>query len=277
MFSKTYINTFKNLFRSVTFWLVVAVLAIVVIQGVTEGFFLGDDDPNFVLNYKDYVQCIINSLAGKLLMYALPIFAVITVVLVLNRDYGDKFFEIEKAANIKPSAYLFGRLLALVSLNFATLVLSNLLYMYWYLYTRGGVEGLATWDIISETFVRVLRVDIFVGMPTLLFYIGLTYFVGSLFRNGIPAAVVGMGYAVGFYAAYLPLRFRISETYFNYFSPIPKKLRQFFHYYDTEWFEDMIKRQDTSVNHVVFCIALLAGAAVVFSAISYWRVRNRNI
>jgi hypothetical protein len=249
----------------------------VVIQGVTEGFFLGDDDPNFVINYKDYVQCIINSLAGKLLMYALPIFAVITVVLVLNRDYGDKFFEIEKAANVKPASYLYGRLSALISINFVVLLLSNLLCMYLYVYTRGGVEGLTAWKVISETFIRVLRVDIFVGMPSLIFYIGLTYFAGAIFKNGIPAAIVGLGYSLGFYAAYLMLRFRISEDYFNYFSPIPKKLRQFFHYYDTEWFEDMITRQKTSVNHVVFCIALLTGAAVIFSMISYLKVRKRNI
>ena len=276
MFSKTYINTFKNLFRSITFWLVVAVLVIVMIQSASEGFYLGDDDPNFVLNYKDYVQCIINSLAGKLLMYALPIFAVITVVLVLNRDYGDKFFEIEKTANIKPSSYLYGRLSALISINFFALFLSNLLCMYWYLYTRRGVEGLTTWEAISETFIRVLRVVIFVGMPSLIFYIGLTYFVGAIFKNGIPAAIVGMGYALGFYAAYLILRFRISENYFNYLSPIPKKLRQFFHYYDTEWFEDMITQQKTSVAHVAFCISFLVGIAVLCSVVSYIRVRQRN-
>ena len=98
MFLTTYKNTLKNLIRSTTFWLLVAVLAIVVIQGVNEGFYLVDTEPDFVLTYQMYIQSIINSLASKLLMYALPIFAVITVVLVLNRDYGDKFFEIEKAA-----------------------------------------------------------------------------------------------------------------------------------------------------------------------------------
>ena len=276
MFLTAYKNTFKNLIRAVTFWLIVAVLIIVMIQSASEGFYLGDNDPNFLLNYKDYVQCIINSLTSRLLMYALPIFAVITVILILNRDYGDKFFEIEKAANVKPAFYLYGRLFALISINFLALFLSNLLCMYWYLYTRGGVEGLTTWETISETLIRVLRVDIFVGMPSLIFYIGLTYFVGALFKNGIPAAIVGMGYSLGFYAAYLMLRFRISEDYFNYFSPIPKKLRQFFHYYDTEWFEDMITRQKTSVTHVAFCISFLVGVAVLCSVVSYIRVRQRN-
>ena len=277
MFLTAYKNTFKNLIRAVTFWLIVAVLIIVMIQSASEGFYLGDNDPNFLLNYKDYVQCIINSLTSRLLMYALPIFAVITVILILNRDYGDKFFEIEKAANVKPAFYLYGRLFALISINFLALFLSNLLCMYWYLYTRGGVEGLTTWETISETLIRVLRVDIFVGMPSLIFYIGLTYFVGALFKNGIPAAIVGMGYSLGFYAAYLMLRFRISEDYFNYFSPIPKKLRQFFHYYNTEWFEDMITRQKTSVAHVAFCISFLVGIAAVCSVISYLRLRRREV
>ena len=148
--------------------------------------------------------------------------------------------------------------------------------MYWYLYTRGGVEGLTTWETISETLIRVLRVDIFVGMPSLIFYIGLTYFVGALFKNGIPAAIVGMGYSLGFYAAYLMLRFRISEDYFNYFSPIPKKLRQFFHYYNTEWFEDMITRQKTSVAHVAFCISFLVGVSIICNIISHIVIRKRN-
>lgn len=276
MFLTAYKNTFKNLIRAVTFWLIVAVLIIVMIQSASEGFYLGDNDPNFLLNYKDYVQCIINSLASRLLMYALPIFAVITVILILNRDYGDKFFEIEKAANVKPAFYLYGRLSALISINFLALFLSNLLCMYWYLYTRGGVEGLTTWETISETLIRVLRVDIFVGMPSLIFYIGLTYFVGALFKNGIPAAIVGMGYSLGFYAAYLMLRFRISEDYFNYFSPIPKKLRQFFHYYNTEWFEDMITRQKTSVAHVAFCISFLVGVSIICNIISHIVIRKRN-
>ena len=276
MFLTTYKNTLKNLIRSTTFWLLVAVLAIVVIQCVNEGFYLVDTEPDFVLTYQMYIQSIINSLASKLLMYALPIFAVITVVLVLNRDYGDKFFEIEKAANVRPTSYLYGRLSALISVNFAVLIFSNLLFMYWYLYTCGGVEGMTMWEMISETFIRVLRVDIFVGMPSLIFYIGLTYFVGAIFKNGIPAAIVGMGYAIGFYAGYITLRFRIAEEYFSYFSPIPQKLRRFFHYYDTEWFEDTIKRQNTSVGDVAFCISFLVGIAVLCSVISYIRVRQRN-
>ena len=276
MFLATYKNTLKNLIRSTTFWLIVAVLAIVVIQGVNEGFYLVDTEPDFVLTYQMYIQSIINSLASKLLMYALPVFAVVTVVLVLNRDYGDKFFEIEKAANVKPASYLYGRLSALICINFLALFLSNLLCMYWYLYTRGGVEGLTTWEAISETFIRVLRVDIFVGMPSLIFYIGLTYFAGAIFKNGIPAAIVGMGYAIGFYAGYITLRLRISEEYFSYFSPIPQKLRRFFHYYDTEWFEDTIKRHNTSVADVAFCISFLVGIAVVCSFISYFRLRKRE-
>ena len=276
MFLTTYKNTFKNLIRSTTFWLIVAVLAVVVTQGAIDGFYGGDDDPNFALNYKDYVQCIINSLAAKLLMYAFPIFTVITVALVLNRDYGDKFFEIEKAANVKPSAYLYGRLTALLSVNFIILLLSNLLCMYLYLYIRDGVEELTTWEMISETFIRVLRVDIFVGMPSLVFYIGLTYFVGAIFKSGIPAAIVGLGHAIWFYAGYLILRLHIGEWYFNYFSPVPKKLRQFFHYYDTEWFEDTIKRFDTSLAHVAFCISFLVGIAVLCSVVSHLRVRQRN-
>ena len=76
---------------------------------------------------------------------------------------------------------------------------------------------------------------------------------------------------------YITLRLRISEEYFSYFSPIPQKLRRLFHYYDTEWFEDTIKRQNTSVGDVAFCISFLVGIAAVCSVISYFRLRRREV
>ena len=277
MFSKTYINTFKNLFRSVTFWLVVAILMIVVIHNTIEGYYIGDNDPSFVLDYQSYIQCFVNSLASRLLMYAIPIFTIVSTVLILNRDYGDKFIEIEKAANLKPTHYLLGRLLALVSINFIALLLTNLLCMYWYVFSRGGVESLTTWETLTDIFVRTLRIDLFIGMPCLIFYIGITYLIGTIFKSGIPAAVVSLAYVIGFYAGNLMFRYKISEEYFDYFSPIPRKLRYYFHYYDTEWFENTLKRFNTTLSDVTFCIVFLVGFAAICSVASYFRIRRRTI
>lgn len=277
MFIAIYKSTIKNLLRSVTFWLTLSVLLIVVMQGSIEGFYLGDDDPAFTLSYQSYIQCIGNALISTIMMFAMPLFSIVSVILVLNRDFGDNFFEIEKAANIKPLKYLLSRLFALVCVNFAVLLIMNYLCTYWYIFTRGGVEELTTTQMIFETIIRVLRADTFVGMPTLIFYIGFTYFVGSLFKNGIPAAITSMAYAICFYAGYLRLRFQIPEGYFDYFSPIPQKLHLYFHYYDTEWFEHTLTQYRTSLKDAFLCITFLVGIATLFSILSFLNVKKRTV
>lgn len=277
MFLTTYKTTIKNLVRSITFWLSVAVVLIVVIQCALDGFYLDDSDSAFVLEYKEYVQCIINSCASKMLMYAMPIFTIVSVVLVLNRDYGDKFFEIEKSAGIKSSSYLLGRLAALITVNLIVLLIMNALCLHLYVFTRGGVEGITVGQYLADSSVRLLRIDLFVGMPSLIFYIGLTYCIGSIFKNGVPAAVAAIGYVIAFYACNLMFRHRVAEEYFDYYSPIPRMLRQYFHYYDTEWFEEMLEMVNTSLSKAAFCIMFLVGVAVLCSVVSYLRIRKRSI
>lgn len=276
MFLATYKNTFKTLFRSTTFWLILIVLVITIAQGQIKGHYDGDSDEGFVLGHQDYVQTLANTTAADFLMYAFPIYAVFTVVLVLNRDYGDKFFEIEKAAGLKPSAYLYGRLAAIVTVNAVTLVVLNILAAYLYVFTRGGVQGMETGEIIIDVIVRTVRNDIFVAMPTVLFYIGITYFIGSMFKHGIPAAIGSIGYVIAYYVFSLMFRFRITPTYFHYFSPIPYNLRRYFHYYDTEYWESMVKNYDLTIGKVAICIGFLVGVSALCSFLSYLRLRKRN-
>lgn len=277
MYCKTFMTTVKNLIRSATFWLVFVIFAIITIYGAAEGFYIGDDAPDVVLKYTDFVECVTNSIVAKLLMYSAPIFTVITVVLILHRDYGDSFFEIEKAAGISPFRYLAGRLTALIVINFVVLVFMNMLCLHYYIITRGGVDGMSVGSYLWESTIRLLRVDIFVGMPCLLLYIGLTYCVGALFKNGIPAAIVSMGYAIMFYASYLMFRRRIADVYFEYLSPIPKKLRGFFQWYDTDRFEMGLEHYKTSLFDVTLCIGFLVGVGILLSVIAYLRIRKRNI
>lgn len=277
MFYKTFTTTIKNLIRSASFLLVFAIFVVITIYGAAEGFYIGDDAPDMVLKYNDFIECVTNSIVAKLLMYSAPIFTVITVVLVLHRDYGDSFFEIEKAAGISPFRYLAGRLTALAFVNFVVLVFMNMLCLHYYVITRGGVDGMSVGSYLWESTIRLLRVDIFVGMPSLLFYIGLTYCVGALFKNGIPAAIISMGYAIMYYASYLMFRRRIAEVYFEYLSPIPKKLRGFFQWYDTDRFEMGLEHYDTSLLDATLCIVFLVGIGALFSLVAYRRIRKRTV
>lgn len=277
MFKQTFFNTFKNLFRCASFWLVFLVSIIITVQGAISGYYGMDSDPEFVLAYQNYIQLITNSCCSTLLMYALPIFVIITTSLILNRDFGDRFFEIEKAANISPFSYVFGRLSALLSLNSLVLVGSHILCVWLYVYTRGGVYEMATVDFIFDSFIRILRVDFFVAMPVIVFYIGIAYGIGTIFKNGIISAVASISYVIFFYAAFLMLRWRITPTYFDYFSPMPYKLRNFFHYYDTEWFSRMITNNDLSWGKALFCIGFLCAVGIIGSLISYFRIRKRTV
>ena len=277
MFVSTYKVTLKNLIRSKTFWLVLAVLLINTIHESLEGFYADDDSPEMILSFAEYIPCIVNSCCSHFLMYAMPIFTIITTVLVVNRDYGDHFYEIEKASGVKPSRYLLGRICALITINFIALFVMNLTDIHLYVFTRGGLTDMGFWNYIADSFIRVFRADLFVAMPCLISFIGTTYFIGTLFKNGIVAAIAGFGYTMFFYVSFLMYRFRIAAEYFDYFSPVPWKLRRYFHFYDTEWFEDSLMGMDTSLPEALFCIFFLVGVGTVFSIFSYLRIRRRSV
>lgn len=222
MLIRTYINTLKNLFRSKTFWLMICLLAVAAVQGAYDGYYSGDSDPETVLYYNDYIQVISNSCITTLLQYVMPIFAIINVALIINRDYGDKLFEIEKSTGAKPSLYVIGRIAALTTVNGMALVIAHLGCFYLYIYTRNGVDGMTWCQILSDSFIRILRVDLFVALPCILFYMGIAYLMGNLFKSGVVATVLTSSYAIGYFLINLMFRHRIGETYFNYFSPIPK-------------------------------------------------------
>lgn len=276
MYRCIYKLTIKNLFRSASFWLLLLVLICTSVQGGLEGFYVGDNSPDMVLVFIDYVESVSNSCTAKLMMHVMPILAIITVTLILNRDYNDLFYEIEKAAGIKPFQYVLGRLSALVSINFLILFIMNLIVLHTYVFTRGGVDGMKMWQYITDSFVRILRVDTFVALPNLIFYISLTYFAGSLVKNGIGAAMISCAIVLANYYGMLMLWARVPEVIFYYLSPNSLKLRYYFHHYDTEQFNVTIQVLNTSLTDAVICISLLIGLAVVFCAVSYLRIRKRN-
>lgn len=284
MFISVYKTTLKNLFRSVTFWLCFAVMVIVAIQNAMTGFhsvynselkeLINDTDPRYVLEYRTFIQWINNSVT-MVLQYIIPIFAVITTVIILNRDYGDHFYEIEKAGGMKPSNYLFGKITALITVNYILSVTVNFLETNLYILTRNCVNGIDAWDSFWDSTVRLLRIDFFRILPCVVFYVCLTYFIGALFKSKIFAAVSGMGYAVFCYAFSL-FSVKKSGLFVNYLTHNPMRLRNYFHYYDTEWFEDIIKTTNTSLTDAALCISFLIGVGVLCSAASYLLIRKRS-
>ena len=288
MFWQTYKTTLKNLFRSVVFWLTVVIVILVALENVlsyTYGYYdmslnetIYDTDPRFILSYSTYIKQCFNSLA-TLLCYAVPLFAAISTVLIVNRDYGDNFFEIEKAGGIKIYAYIMGRITALVSVCFLITLAVNFVFFHIYVFTRGGVKEMGIWEYIFDSTWRILLMNLCRALPCIIFFIGLTYSLGALFRSGIPAAIGGMGYALAAFAAYMVLRLQLKDIqfYFDYLSPIPNKLNMYLYMIGTEGFESFIQSQNTSLLHALVCIGIMAGTGALCVLISYLRMRKRTV
>lgn len=285
MFSTIYKTTVKNLFRSPIFWMMFAIFGFIAFTTVTQPSFgyysrefnetIMDTDSRFVLEYITYVQRISNVVGGELMKYAMPLLIVVSVVLILNSDYGDNFYEIEKAAGMKPVQYFFGRFAALVTVNFAVWSVMAFFFLHLYVITRGGVNDLEVRTYLADSAVRLMRHLVFRAMPVILFYIGLTYCLGSLFKNGIAAAVFSVGYAV-FYAVSPRISHRIDSLYFDYLSPDPNKLWSYWHFYDSERFENTLVTMNTNLGKSVLCVCILVGLGVLYSTIAYLRTRKRE-
>ncbi len=285
MFYSIYKTTLKNIRRSAIFWMLIVLLGIFVWQRVAEpaytiylstGETIFDTDPRFVLGMRRYVQEVSN-ICGSLLSYIVPLFTTVSTVLTLNRDLGDRFFEIEKAAGISPIKYVAGRFCAILSLNVIILTLASYLILHLYVFTRGGVDGVGVWEYICDSTVRMARHIIFRGVPAIVFYIGFTYCIGNIFKNGIAAAVASISYILFNYRVGVVMFGVIGiPTYWNYFSHNPRKLSNFFHYYDHSSFNFMLRTYDTNLTKAVICICLLVGSGLIYSVISYLCTRVRD-
>lgn len=279
MYVATFRNTVKTLFRSVTFWLVFAVFAVILIRyGVIDHVKAA---PGYELppqiNYNQYASVVDNTVHAGSLVYPLAILVVITTVLVLNRDYGDSFYEIEKAAGVSPARYLFGRLSAIVSITFVAQWVLTFIALHMCVFKRGGVEGLSMLQYIGDSFFRLTRTNLCTALPQILFYVGITYLIGTIFKNGIVAAVGGFTNAIVFYVIYYVFGNELwPKTYLDYFSPMPNKLRFFFAYVGLDTEEMMFSMFDTSFGKALCCIAFLVGFFAVCTAIAYMRLRKRE-
>lgn len=279
MFCSTFRNTVKTLFRSATFWLVFTVFAVIMIRyGIVDHVtYAPGFEPPPQISYNQYASAVDNAIHAGSLIYPLAILVVIATVLVLNRDYGDSFYEIEKAADVKPSRYLFGRLSAVVAITFAAQWVLTFAAMHMNVLKRGGVEGLSTLQYIGDSLFRITRTNLCIALPHILFYVGITYLIGAIFKNGIVAAVGGFANAIAFYVInYIYHNALWSKTYLDYFSPMPEKLRHYFAYVGLDTEEMMFGMFDTSLGKAMACIAFLVGVFAVCTVIAYARIRKRE-
>ena len=287
MFSTTFKTTLKTLFRSVTFYLAVLLLAVVSIYEAFKGgngYFdpsimdmIWDTDPRFIVSRSLFLQNINNACCAEVMMYAMPLFTVISTAVILGHNYSDRFYEIEKAGNVKSSTYLFGRLSAVLAVNLIAVTVACLVNHLLYIFTRGGVDGMSTMQIIFESTWRILRWVGVMLLPCILFYMGFTYAIGTVLKSGVAGAVGGMAHIVFYYVVNLILRHRIAPVYFDYLSPIPRKLRHYLYAFEQEAMpvEQNLIQRDTSLSKALICLGVLVGVTAIYVGISYWRQRRR--
>jgi len=220
--------------------------------------------------------------------YAFPIFTVTSVVIILNRDYGDNFYEIEKAAGIKPGMYLFGRLSALITVNLLYILICSMVsfYLFFIIHADGGVEwgrieSMSIGLFLSESIPRILRNVIYIAWPCTLMYISLTYCVGSILKNGTSAALNSLSYIL-FAELFVIYGIRTDEGiaafYKQYLQPVPHKLLTYFYWFDTPEHEGFINAPliKTSLEKALICIAIFLVCSIVYITVSYIRTRRRD-
>ncbi len=289
MFLATFRSTVKSVLRSVTFWLLLAMFLIILvrygIQQVQVYWESAESMQQYVpdyelpehISFESYISEVDNLVHAGSLIYPLALLAIIATVLVLNRDYGDQFFEIEKAAGIKPSVYLLGRLSAITAIVFLVQWVASFAILQICVFGKGGVDGMSFLSYLGDALFRLTRTNLCAALPYILFYVGITYFLGTLFRNGIAAASGGFLYAIAVFVVNLLYRHEQAlEFYTEYLSPMPNKLRHFVTYWGLENEEQMFARFRTSLGKASLCIAFLAGVGAVCSLLSYLLIRKRE-
>lgn len=291
MFFATYKNTLKTLVRSALLWIVIAMVIFVAMEQAAgervrqtvldENFrivgYISDLDPEYVLTYDKYIQTILNGTKAWVMLYAIPIFCVISTTLVLNRDFGDSFFEIEKARGTKASKYFLGRLTGLLTVSCIVCLFITFLCVHYYYFSRGGVDSFTLLSYFADSTIRILRVFFCAMLPALLFYIGLTYICGCVIKSGFAGAVIGLGHVLLDYGSKAFLVMRFPEVYHDFISPKPNKLYQYWTFYDTEWFGEKTMRNPFTNGQMLLCTSIIVGAALLYFTVSFICTKRRSV
>ncbi len=288
MFHATYKNTIKNMLRSPTFWMMFAFLVGLCVYNAFRGSYkavlmetgetITDLDPRWTYGYDTYIQNIRNCIVAKVCLYALPLFTVSTVAIVLKRDYDDNFYEIEKASGAKSGCYLTARLAALLTVNFIVMLIAVFFSFHLFTALRSLPQDMTLWTYITDSTVRLICLSVVVAFPCVIFYIGLAFGIGHLFRSSIASAIISVGYVVAYFVVYLVFRLKLMFDYgidlFAWVPHLPQKPIDYFKYYGTDRFENYVK--DLSLTDVFLAWGIIFASFAVFYVISYLRQRKRT-
>lgn len=288
MFFQTYKNTMKTILRSRTAWLALLLIAAVLIVDMVSGhygyydFDLGeliyDTDPRYVLEYDIYRQNVLhNTACATVMLYALPLFAVLSTIVVLLRDLGDRYFEIEKAGNVRPIAYFSARVLGIMTISIIVALGATCFGVYGYVISRGGVSGYPFSAILADAFPRILRYVGVMMVPILLALVCATLCIGNIVRHSLLAALVPLFYLVGNYLYTLMGSINGWKPYFQYLSNSPDRLRWYLAALDRPDPLAVMTAMGTSLTQALICIGITLGAAVLWSAVAVWRIRAREV
>ena len=287
MFSKTYKATLKTIIRSPLTWISVTFLVGVTIY---YEFFLHiykvdlntmekiwDTDPRFVISYGEVIQKLSDARSITMMSYASPFLFVIVSIIVLTRDWTDNLFEIERAGNVSPLTYFFGRYSAVVTFVTSVFLIDVLFALHGYYISRRGIPDLPVWDYIVDFDFRLLRLFFTAVVPGILIFVGIAFFAANLTKSGIKGAIVSISYILFEYICNSILLFRMPDVYKNYLTPTPLNLYLYWRYYDTEWFNIKWPHNPFSTEQMLLCLGILYLIAVSLAVGSYICVKRRKI
>lgn len=276
-------NTFKNTVRSVSFWLIVLIFALIAFYNVGSlsysqydlelKEYIYDTDPRFSLDYQGYIKQFC-TVFDMLMPYAVPLLAIVSTALIVFRDYGDNFFEIEKASGIKPIRYLAGRLGTLIVINVLITTVVAMIMLHAIVLPRNGYTGSNYW---IESSLRILQNVFARAFPCICFYVTFVYALSTIVRNGFLSSALCLGCMIACYAADL---LSVSNTgiFLEYLTPTgSNKVIYYLYYYDTEWFDWMLETFNSSWTEAFVCWSILMGTAGFFFILAYFRIRKRTV
>ena len=285
MFLKVCSASSKNLTRNLIIWLLVLTVFLIVLYHVSKGYTtyydpllgetISDTDGRYVMSQNKYDYLAVNTVRPWVLFYIMPIFTVFSVSLLLKRDYTDGFFEIERSNGLSILKYVSGRILTLVSVNLLLCTAVSFFGYYAYYFTRGGVNGLSGIKLLADSLPRVLYVVFYVALPSILFYIGITYFACSLMQNSLVGCVVGVGTAIIDYLGNYILRINFPTKYLDYVSPLSAKQNLYFGLIGTEYFEIETYNQFTASDAAISVLYKI-GISLLCLILSYFFTKKRN-
>ncbi len=270
MFFSTFKNTLKTLFRSVTFWLVLGVLFLYMLDNELRYFMRWA--PGFVPETLDYVAYRAGYLTGAFagqLREAIPFVSIVLALLILNRDYNDNFYEIENAANVKPLTYFLGRMFGIAAAfqcihYLIAEVMTNISVIRW-----GGVEGMSIGSYLLDVISGGLLHEITEVLPCVLLYASMTYAFAALFRNNFVGGIVGFLHFISY--RFLPNSWDLNgiwrtvvEFYIDYMSQAPRMLLDYIKYY-TIAKEDYYSWGASTLGEAALALGIMIAFIAIFS------------